>query len=45
MPCKRDSGLAPGQALASPMFYLSDYLERHRNEYYARLQAINRAGD
>lgn len=33
------------QALASPMFYLSDYLESHRDDYYARLQAISREGD
>lgn len=33
------------RALASPMFYLSDYLESHRELYYARLQAISRAGD
>lgn len=33
------------QVLASPMFYLSDYLEAHREEYYARLQAISREGD
>lgn len=33
------------QALASPMFYLSEYLERHRDMYYARLQAISQDGD
>lgn len=33
------------RALASPMFYLSDYLESHRELYYARLQAISREGD
>lgn len=33
------------RALASPMFYLSDYLEGHREAYYAHLQAISRAGD
>lgn len=33
------------RALASPMFYLSDYLESHRDDYYARLQAISREGD
>lgn len=27
------------RALASPMFYLSEYLETHRDLYYARLQA------
>lgn len=31
--------------LTSPMFYLSDYLERHRDEYYARLRAISQHGD
>lgn len=31
--------------LSSPMFYLSAYLERHRDEYYARLRAISRDGD
>lgn len=33
------------RALASPMFYLSDYLEGHRDLYYARLLAISRDGD
>lgn len=33
------------RALASPMFYLSDYLEGHREAYYAHLQAISCAGD
>ncbi|MGR2928869.1 Fic family protein [Acidithiobacillus ferriphilus] len=33
------------RALASPMFYLSDYLESHREMYYTRLQAISREGD
>jgi len=33
------------RALASPMFYLSDYLEGHREEYYARLLGISRDGD
>lgn len=27
--------------LHAPMFYLSEYLERHRDEYYGRLQAIS----
>ncbi|MGB5964646.1 MAG: Fic/DOC family N-terminal domain-containing protein [Sulfurimonadaceae bacterium] len=31
--------------LASPMFYLSAYLERHREEYYARLSAISSEND
>ena len=29
------------QALSQPMFYLSEYLESHRDEYYARLKAIS----
>ena len=33
------------QRLASPMFYLSAYLEEHRDEYYERLGAISREGD
>lgn len=33
------------RALNSPMFYLSDYLEGHREAYYAHLQAISRDGD
>lgn len=31
--------------LASPMFYLSAYLERHRDEYYARLRSISQESD
>ncbi|SDL37483.1 Fic family protein [Maridesulfovibrio ferrireducens] len=31
--------------LSKPMFYLSSYLESHRNEYYARLKAISQSGD
>jgi Fic family protein len=31
--------------LSSPMFYLSAYLEAHRDTYYARLQAISRDED
>jgi len=31
--------------LASPMFYLSEYLEANRDEYYARLKAITAEGD
>ena len=31
--------------LTSPMFYLSAYLESHRDEYYARLRAISQEGD
>ncbi len=33
------------RALGSPMFYLSEYLEEHRELYYARLQGISRDGD
>jgi Fic family protein len=31
--------------LASPMFYLSEYLESHRDLYYARLRGISQEGD
>ena len=33
------------QALASPMFYLSEYLEANRELYYARLRGISQNGD
>ena len=33
------------RALAQPMFYLSSYLETHRDEYYRRLQNISGSGD
>ncbi len=33
------------RALASPMFYLSEYLETNRDLYYARLRDISQAGD
>lgn len=33
------------KALASPMFYLSEYLEANRNTYYLRLRAISDEGD
>lgn len=33
------------KVLSSPMFYLSAYLEEHRDEYYSRLQAISRQSD
>ena len=33
------------RTLASPMFYLSEYLESHREEYYARLRGISQQGD
>jgi len=31
--------------LAKPLFYLSEFLEEHRDEYYARLQAISQQRD
>jgi len=31
--------------LSQPMFYISSYLERNRDVYYERLQAISRDGD
>lgn len=33
------------RALSQPMFYLSEYLESHREEYYQRLKAISADGD
>lgn len=33
------------RALASPMFYVSEYLETNRDLYYARLAGISRDGD
>jgi Fic family protein len=33
------------RVLASPMFYLSEYLEAHREQYYARLRGISQEGD
>ncbi|MDN5935260.1 MAG: Fic family protein [Nitrosospira sp.] len=33
------------RALSQPMFYLSEYLENHRDEYYQRLTAISTEGD
>lgn len=33
------------RTLASPMFYLSEYLESHRELYYARLRGISQEGD
>lgn len=33
------------RALSAPMFYLSEYLEAHRDEYYDRLLAITDQGD
>lgn len=33
------------KALSEPMFYLSEYLEANREEYYQRLKAISEKGD
>lgn len=33
------------RALSQPMFYLSEYLESHRDEYYQRLKAISLEDD
>lgn len=33
------------RALSQPMFYLSEFLESHREEYYQRLKAISSDGD
>ena len=33
------------RALSQPMFYLSEFLEAHREEYYMRLKAISAEGD
>jgi len=33
------------RVLSQPMFYLSGYLESHRDEYYARLKGISAEGD
>jgi len=33
------------KALSQPMFYLSEYLEANREEYYQRLKAISEEGD
>lgn len=33
------------RTLASPMFYLSEYLEAHRDQYYAGLRAVSQQGD
>ncbi len=33
------------RVISQPMFYLSEYLERNRAEYYARLRAISEEGD
>jgi len=31
--------------LSSPMFYLSEYLESHRDQYYDRLKAVSQSHD
>jgi len=33
------------KTISQPMFYLSEYLENHREEYYSRLRAISEKGD
>lgn len=33
------------RALSQPMFYLSEYLEKHREDYYQRLKGISIEGD
>lgn len=33
------------KVLSQPMFYLSEYLDNHRDEYYARLKGISAAAD
>lgn len=33
------------KALGTPMFYLSEYLEMHREDYYGSLQRISQRGD
>lgn len=33
------------KSLSQPMFYLSEYLEAHRDEYYRRLKSISQDGD
>ena len=33
------------KTLSQPMFYLSEYLEAHRDEYYQRLNSISATGD
>lgn len=33
------------KVISQPMFYLSEYLENHRDEYYHRLKAISVSGD
>lgn len=33
------------KAISRPMFYLSGYLETHRDEYYSRLKAVSQEGN
>src|SRR5690606_1376666 len=33
------------KVLGTPMFYLSEYLELHREDYYGHLQGISQRGD
>jgi len=33
------------KSLSQPMFYLSEYLESHRDEYYQKLKSISQDGD
>ena len=37
--------LFASNTISSPTFYISSYLEAHRDEYYARLEALSRSGD
>jgi Fic family protein len=37
--------LSERKLLQTPMFYISEYLERHRQEYYDRLLAVSRDDD
>ncbi len=37
--------LHQAKLIQSPVFYISDYLEEHREEYYGRLRAISSDGD
>lgn len=37
--------LIQANRLTTPLLYLSGYLERHRNEYYDRLQAVRERGE
>jgi Fic family protein len=37
--------LCSENVLSQPLLYLSDYFERHRNEYYGHLLEVSRAGN